>query len=179
MSCLKEKQPSSLSALHGSSSLKLEGFLFAQERFWLGRATAGRWSRAESSGWAEISLHKMPLSVSRDRRLLPQWGPTGAQETEWVPRTEFFFLFGHVIFGVTLLNSGHGIFPRLFYNWHSLCLICMFCCQIPVFSILFYFKFSRILEETALWLNKELTSKGWLNVTPDYSTDFLCFQGSA
>lgn len=28
----------------------------------------------------------------------------------------FFFLFGHVILGVTLLNSGHGIFPKLFYN---------------------------------------------------------------
>lgn len=38
--CLKERQPRSLPALHGNSSLKLEGFLFAWEKFWVGRATA-------------------------------------------------------------------------------------------------------------------------------------------
>jgi len=28
----------------------------------------------------------------------------------------FFFLFGHVILGVTLLNSDGWIFPKVFYN---------------------------------------------------------------
>lgn len=59
----------------------------------------------------------------------------------------FFFLFGHVILGVTFLNSGHRIFPKLFYNWHSLCPSCVFCCQIPAFrNVLFWFNFSRTLE---------------------------------
>lgn len=141
-------------------------------------ATPERWSRAESLGWVEIIPHKVPLSVSRHRRLLPWWSPAGAQETGWVQWTEFFFLFGHVIFGVTLLNPGHRIFPKLFYNWHSLCLIFMFCCQIPVFrNVLFYFNFSRILErrncpvvKQGNWHSKD--DWMWLQPLPQTSSIF-------
>lgn len=92
---LLSRQPSSPSPPCGSSLLKLEGFLFAQERFW-GRCGPRAWqhlgddSGGESSGWAEIILSKVPVGVSRHKRLLPQRGPAGADETGCVQRTELF-----------------------------------------------------------------------------------------
>lgn len=82
------------SLLH-CSSLKLAWFLLAQERFW-GRGGYGygsTWEMTlEGSPLAELKyiLSKVPLSMNRHKRLLPWWGPAGADETGWVQRTELF-----------------------------------------------------------------------------------------
>lgn len=86
----------------------------------------------------------------------------------------FLFLFGHAI--LTLLNLGHRFFPKLFYNWHSPCPICIFCCQIPAFrNVLFWFNFSRILERrncpvVKQWDWRPRDDRVWLQPPPQTSS---------